>query len=230
MDLIEASRTAQRCQRNWDYSRPVTKEDIETLIKVATTMPTKQNIDYFELLVSTNTKFNQMCYDIAVNPDDPFFAEGDNKLRNAQVNAPLLMIWVPNYDNPLMDERAVNTKDADGNLTGDYEEGNRDIATGISSGATALAAAQLGYKTGFCACMEWPELKNLIKKDFTDPELLRMRKVLRIVDKLGDKNIGLCLGIGHPNSNFERTEVVKDNKTVLNIGSFDKEIKTTILQ
>ena len=224
MDLIEASLTAQRCQRNWDYSRPVTKEDIETLTKVATTMPTKQNIDYFELLVSTNAKFNQMCHDIAVNPDDPFFAEGDNKLRNAQVNAPLLMIWVPNYNNPLMDERATNPKDADGNPTGDYEEGNRDIATGISSGATALAAAQLGYKTGFCACMEWPELKDLIKKDFTDPELLR------IVDKLGDKNNGLCLGIGHPNSNFERTEVVKDNKKVLNIISFDKEIKTTILQ
>jgi|TARA_B100000073_G_scaffold345291_1_gene353962 hypothetical protein len=224
MDLIEASRTAQRCQRNWDYSRPVTKEDIETLTKVATTMPTKQNIDYFELLVSTNAKFNQMCYDIAVNPDDPFFAEGDNKLRNAQVNAPLLMIWVPNYNNPLMDDRAVNTKDDDGNLTGDYEECNRDIATGISSGATALAAAQLGYKTGFCACMDWPKLKDLIKKDFTDPE------VLRIVDKLGDKNNGLCLGIGHPNSNFERTEVVKDNKKVLNISSFDKEIKTTILQ
>ena len=163
MDLIEASRTAQRCQRNWDYSRPVTKEDIETLTKVATTMPTKQNIDYFELLVSTNAKFNQMCYDIAVNPDDPFFAEGDNKLRNAQVNAPLLMIWVPNYNNPLMDDRAVNTTDDDGNLTGDYEECNRDIATGISSGSTALAAAQLGYKTGFCACMDWPKLKDLKK-------------------------------------------------------------------
>ena len=72
--------------------------------------------------------------------------------------------------------------------------------------------------------MDWPKLKDLIKKDFTDPE------VLRIVDKLGDKNNGLCLGIGHPNSNFERTEVVKDNKKDLNISSFDKEIKTTILQ
>ena len=72
--------------------------------------------------------------------------------------------------------------------------------------------------------MDWPKLKDLIKKDFTDPE------VLRIVDKLGDKNNGLCLGIGHSNSNFKRTEVVKHNKKVFNISSFDKEIKTTILQ
>ena len=224
MDLIKASLVAQRCQRNWDYSTPVTSEDVETFTKVATTMPTKHNVDYFELLVSTNAKFNQMCYDIAVNPDDPYFAEGDNKLRNAQVNAPMLIIWVPNYNNPLMDDRAVNTTDDDGNLTGDYEECNRDIATGISSGATALAAAQLGYQTGFCACMDWPKLKDLVKKDFTDPELLR------VVDKLGDKNNGLCLGIGHSNSNFKRTEVVKDNKVVLKISSFDKEIKTTIIQ
>ena len=60
MDLIKASLVAQRCQRNWDYSTPVTSEDVETLTKVATTMPTKQNVDYFELLVSTNAKFNQM--------------------------------------------------------------------------------------------------------------------------------------------------------------------------
>lgn len=224
MNLIEASTIAQRCQRNWDHSIPVTSEDVETLTKVATTMPTKQNIDYFELLVSTNAKFNQMCYDIAVNPDDPYFAEGDNKLRNAQVNSSLLMIWVPNYDNPLMGDRAVNTTDDDGNLTGDYEGCNRDIATGISSGATALAAAQLGYRTGFCACMDWPKLKDSVKKDFTDPELLR------VVDKLGDKNNGLCLGIGHSNSNFKRTEVVKDNKVILKISSFDKEIKTTVIQ
>ena len=127
------------------------------------------------------------------------------------------MIWVPNYNNPLMDDRAVNTTDDDGNLTGDYEECNRDIATGISSGATALAAAQLGYQTGFCACMDWPKLKDLVKKDFTDPELLR------IVDKLGDKNNGLCLGIDIKH-NFKRTEVVKDNKAVLKISPSDKEI------
>ena len=216
IDLIKASSTAERCQRNWDHSTPVTSEDVETLTKVATTMPTKQNVDYFELLVSTNSKFNKMCYDIAVNPGDPYYDEGYNKLRNAQVNAPMLMIWVPIYDNPLIDDRAYPT--------GDYEDEYRDIATGISSGATALAAAQLGYKTGFCVCMDWPKLKDLIKEHFTDPELLR------VVDKLGDKNNGLCLGIGHSNSNFKRTEVVKNNKVVLKISSFDKEIKTTIIK
>ncbi len=216
IDLIKAASTAERCQRNWDYSTPVTSEDVETLTKVATTMPTKQNVDYFELLVSTNSKFNKMCYDIAVNPGDPYYDEGDNKLRNAQVNAPMLMIWVPIYDNPLIDDRAYPT--------GDYEDEYRDIATGISSGATALAAAQLGYKTGFCVCMDWPKLKDLIKEHFTDPELLR------VVDKLGDKNNGLCLGIGHSNSNFKRTEVVKNNKVVLKVSSFDKEIKTTIIK
>jgi len=219
MDHIQASDIAERCQRNWDYSRPVTDEDIKTLTHVATTMPTKQNVDYFELLVSTNPKFNQSCYDIAVNTLDPSYSEENGNLRNAQVNAPLLMIWVPVYDNPAMTERVVDPGDER-----KTERGNRSLSIGISSGATALTAAQLGYKTGFCVCMDWPNLKDLVREDFTDPE------VVRIVDKLGKNNEGLCLGIGHPDSGFKRTDVVKDNKVVLQIRSFDKEIKTTIIK
>ena len=39
-------------------------------------------------------------YDIAVNPDDSYFAEGDNKLRNALVNAPNVNNLGINYNNP----------------------------------------------------------------------------------------------------------------------------------
>ena len=56
MDLIQASLVAERCQRNWDHSRPVNKDDVDTLVQVATNMPTKQNIGYYSLLVSTNQK------------------------------------------------------------------------------------------------------------------------------------------------------------------------------
>ena len=116
MDFIQASLIAERCQRNWNYDIPVKDQDIETLIQVAINMPTKQNVDYYELIVSTNKNFNKSCYDSAINPDDPYFESEPNKLRNGQVNAPLLFIWQNSLNGTeTFDERCLVTRDIDGN-------------------------------------------------------------------------------------------------------------------
>ena len=96
MDFITASQTAERCQRNWDRSAPVSQEDIETIIKTATTMPTKQNVRYYNLVVSTNQEFNDVVHDSAMDSSVGSFKNTKrDKWRNAQVSAPLLLLYYP---------------------------------------------------------------------------------------------------------------------------------------
>ena len=45
MNPIATAKIAERCQRNWDYSRPIPQEHIDIIVGAATTMPTKQNHD-----------------------------------------------------------------------------------------------------------------------------------------------------------------------------------------
>ena len=44
-DLVEASKTAQHCQRNWDDSVPPS-QDVDALVKIATNMSIKKNVPY----------------------------------------------------------------------------------------------------------------------------------------------------------------------------------------
>ena len=55
-------------QRNWDYDNPVQPIDIQKIVEVATTMPTKQNRKFYELIVSSNPEFNKICYN-AIDPN-----------------------------------------------------------------------------------------------------------------------------------------------------------------
>tara|TARA_A100001011_G_C14107297_1_gene755367 strand:- start:94 stop:759 length:666 start_codon:yes stop_codon:yes gene_type:complete len=215
MDFIQASLIAERCQRNWNYDIPVKDQDIETLIQVAINMPTKQNVDYYELIVSTNKNFNKSCYDSAINPDDPYFESEPNKLRNGQVNAPLLFIWQNSLNGTeTFDERCLVTRDIDGNNTGDYLDHSVDTAIGISSGATALAAAYLGYKTGFCACMDMPTLYRKNKET----------EFLKVSENLLKAHTTLFLGIGNPKDSMIRSDIEKDGEVFKFIGSYDKDI------
>lgn len=225
MNFTEASLIAERCQRNWDYSSPISDQDLETLINVASNMPTKQNVEYYNLIVSTNLKFNEVCYKSAFNPDDPDFCDEEGKARNSQVNAPLLMIWVPKQQSSISKEgkdRLVlsNQENVKNNLGIDPELGrNVDQAIGISSGATAIAAAHMGFKTGFCTCMHNPSIYDIAKDIFK-----KESKELAVARHLSSISGGLFLGIGYSDDLFDRKDVVKDGKVYTTVGTYDKEV------
>ena len=211
MDLVQASLVAERCQRNWYHSRPVSKDDVDTLVQVATNMPTKQNIGYYSLLVSTNQKLNDVVHDSAIFEED----EANNKWRNAQVSAPLLFLYYHKWSRN--DADAINPDDCEE----DYYV-NTNLGIGISSGATALAASYLGYKTGFCSCISQTILEENVHKAFTDESL---RKIFLNVSN--SKDI-VGLGIGYPHPEHHRQDVVRcdgvEGKVWDRIISFDKEI------
>lgn len=182
---MEAVKSAERCQRNWNHSKPVIEEDVKKIVDVATTMPTKQNREYYELMVSTNPNFNRTCYKHAIDPQSEHFK--DRKIhRNTQVTAPLVMIWKPTSPDDLF------ITDSD-EFTQNYL-----ISIGISSGAAVLTANQLGYKTGFCSCIEDETLFEDVEKIYNISVTNRFRT--------------LIVGFGYPDENFDRQDCVIDGE------------------
>jgi len=132
--------SSQHCQRNWDLSKEMPQEHIDLLVQAATQCPSKQNLAHYKLHVITNREIIKKIY--------PDCRDKRNMIRtNPQVLANLLFIF----------EQLIHT-------TPMYEEGttnptlllkkDKDMSIGIASGYVALVANMLGYRTGFCACLQ----------------------------------------------------------------------------
>ena len=196
MNVEKASFIAERCQRNWDYDNPVSIADYNSIIQSATTMPSKQNRQYYSLLVSTNKDFNRLCYSLAVDRTNPHFDQPIH--RNGQVLAPMLMIFMP------ADESKIDDPYND-----DFEK-NFHTSIGLSSGVAAHSAAMLGYKTGFCACAAWGELYTALNEQYNIPIPTWFR--------------GLMLGIGNPMWKYSRQTVLIDDVVYESDDSYDKMV------
>ena len=200
LNLTETVKTAERCQRNWDYSNPVTQEDIEKIVGVATSMPTKNNRSYYELIVSTDLDFNKMCYTHAIDKNNPHFNREIH--RNTQVLAPLLLIWRPT---PIS-----NIKDPfDDNFVTSYL-----VSIGISTGAAVLTANSLGYRSGYCQCIEQEELNAEMQKRYN----------ISITDGYSGEPDPIIVGFGHPDPNFNRRDCVVNGVIGYKAESIDKTI------
>jgi nitroreductase len=196
-NLVQDVVKAEHCQRNWDHSYIVPEADLDAMIKVATTMPAKQNRNYYDLIVSTDLDFNNKIYSLAADPDNP-----DTPLRNSQVNANALFIYAWNYD-----------FENDNNVFKDNHAHNTAIAVGISSGALTLAAAQMDYRTGFCQCFLMKEVVKELRSNGIDiPE---------------NAKIELMVGVGKPNTNYKWTEVLDetDSSVKTDLHSYIKKVK-----
>lgn len=143
--ILHHTTTAEHCQRNWDLSYQVPEQDLDVLIQIATTMPTKQNREHYKLLVSTDLNFNEQVLRLSIDPD-----VSETIQRNNQVNANILFIYINNDNYDLSDLKKIP------------EPNDIDVSIGISSGGLALAASQLDYRVGFCKCFLREELKKLI--------------------------------------------------------------------
>lgn len=187
IDNVTASAIAEQCQRNWNQKKKVSDEHINEIIQVATNMPTKQNREYYQLVVSTDLELNRQLYSVAIDDNNPGFKKQFH--RNGQVLAPLLLLW-------------FSTKPIEDKFGDNFSDQFR-ISIGISSGAAALHATSLGYKTGYCCCMKWENARQLLKAKGVH---------------LSDQSVGhgLALGIGFPSTDY-RGDVVVDKKIRLTL-------------
>jgi len=208
--LITASEHAEHCQRNWDHSQSLPLEDVQALVNIATNMPTKQNVEHYQLVVSVNPQLNRLIYDLSIDPVNPGTIH-----RNAQVNAHAVFVWFLNKP------ESVNMS-AYENASGFFDDFNLNAKTsiGISSGAVALSACQMGYRTGFNQCFEAHKLRNLL--------------IEWGIENLSDGNNTpeLTLGVGiPPNTDTPWNHVLDDNGELIKVVlPCSKNIKRNIIE
>ena len=192
--VIDLVKLMQSCQRNFDLSRPVPKRDQDYILQCATTMPTRNARPFYDITVITDTELTRHIYnDIAVDrqPDGSVGIDTDGNRccdrRNGQTMAPLLLVFgvTPDYQ-------------VDGTQP---PHRRKDItqSLAIASAGAALAAVELGYKTGYCKCFDEQLMTEFLIKH-THCQKPEPR---------------LMLGIGHPNpGGYSRGESVLDGQVI----------------
>lgn len=200
MDLLQAAKSSQRCQRNWTDEK-VTDEDLDYIINVATTVPTKKNLPNYRLIASTNVELNHKIVKEAA------YQEVDVKkykygIQNPQLLAPVVLIWLSNTTFKFKYNEPLNV----------FKEDLYN-SVGISSSAAALAANMLGYKTGFCKCMQADKLHSLLE----DYGIIRDE----------NQDFVCSLGIGKPVLELDHTVGMYNNEVIDTHASYDKKIEVT---
>ena len=168
-DIKRTSEVIRRCQRNWDLSKTIPREHIEILAEVAKNSPAKQDEAYFDVIAITDRELIEELYE-----DSYGFTTGvldGEKFEvwpNSQSRANLIFCWVAkqpktmrnyyqdNVDNDHFIASEYDIEDADktpGNPK-DPGEWSRSVentytSIGISTACVAMAAARLGYVTGY---------------------------------------------------------------------------------
>ena len=188
LHIIKSSELAGKCQRNW-IDEPIDEFDLRTIVNSAMNMPTKQNVTMYELVVVQDEKTREFLYDSSGVPEHNDFT----RWRNGQMLAPTILMWFISTNIPEFHEAEDY----------DISTQHRDLInlnTGISMGAAALTATQLGYNVGFNCCGDnelYCQLGRTVNNGFNDYSFI------------------CALGIGKPMKEFSRNIVIK-NKNLNN--------------
>ena len=198
LDLIEQT---QHCQRNWDLDKSVDQEIIDWLFDVGYTMPTKQNLSSFQIVAFTDRTMIEYLTASAVNK-----GWHGRQVKNPQMLAPVVFTFFEKKDD---EEKKRSLEKRLGNNTTMTE-------IGLAAGAMALAANNIGLRTGFCKCF-YPLESGKDKKN-------KVARALRNY-KIKGKDIGLALGVGYPVEGLLSN--IDNNK--FDHGQFKKKPQTKII-
>lgn len=179
MSILDYAKEACKCQRNWNYEIAVPKDHLEYIVQCSEAMPSKQQLPCYDIFVSTNRKLNSQLFSVSFLSNN----SGGEMFRNGQVNAPALLLFLRNQTEWEFPEDV-------------------QLNVGIAAGTAALAAQELGYKTGFNKCTQ-PESVYKILKNTANFD---------VADRANE--FVLMLGIGHPKDNTDRNEVYLNNKMI----------------
>ena len=177
-NILDSIKNTNKCQRNW-LKTPVRPGDIQFFKSVLENVPKKQGQVFHEILFIENRRIIKKLYSYAREQDYRF-------AHNPQVNAPLLVVYVPYTEEHLeiISKDVLNkfNKTVNEDTTFPYYDVDITTSMGMHMGILALAANQIGYKTGFCSCYN---------KKFT-----KLIKRLATKDEITTNGL-LCLGIGY---------------------------------
>lgn len=144
--LLTASATAQRCQRNWDLSKNIDPSIVDCLKSIVKNSATKQNEEYYSVFFITNRSVIESLYQLSYDTI--------NYIKNPQTLAQLLIVFdgrIPTTNRNLAVQH-----------TPEELYVNQHQGIGIAAGQLTLAANMLGLKTGFCACFDNDNVSKLL--------------------------------------------------------------------
>ena len=195
-NLIQYVSVAEHCQRNWQET-PVKQKHIDSIIKVATTMPTKQNNEYYSILVVTDPVHRHEINLLCVNDgDEPTI------YANTQMSAPVLILFFETkgrFRPDGHDKLEITEKD-------NYSS-NAGFAIGMSAGAAAIEAAANGLNTGFCKCFLSKEIKEYLHENIA---MKSDNPKLHIANK-DNGTVELIIGVGYGLKDIPHNKVYYGN-------------------
>ena len=169
--IINASKGSYHAQRNWDRTKTIPQEHIDTLLEVIKNSPTKQAETHYRLFWSDDTDF---IYDVyrktkhfAVTPrgtldytDSTGRTDVEYNVRNSQVYSNLLFAFSFDWDQK--EARSHHHAIAENNNYNAQirKDMQRSLSMGIAVGELILSANLLGYKTGLCSAFWQSEMKE----------------------------------------------------------------------
>ena len=144
--LEKTIQKSQHCNRNWDLTKQISAEDLETMKVSVTQCGSKQNRVFYKVLFTQDREKIEKIHDLT----DGFMYNFKEQLSttNSQVLANTLFAFVRDRDKHSQ-TRTYEEWTSGGNRT----EKDEDRSLGIAAGYLTLTANLLGYDTGCCQCM-----------------------------------------------------------------------------
>jgi nitroreductase len=234
-EIKQAVAVTNKAQRNYNLTKFIPQEDLDTLIYAAVNSPSKQNETHYSLHVYTDQTIIKEIYshtkkftmirdkqdqDESFKVEDDVFIQNDAKsVTNSQIYANALFVYVAEQGDTRGSQHKAAKENPNSTAAKVYNE-QVAYSMGISVGELILSAGLLGYTTGICSALDTRPIRDI----------------------LGIKqNPKLLVGVGFPNIQLDRTqhsEVL--NKDVpekfrtgaleehWNFPSFEKYTKVTI--
>ena len=205
--IKNAISTTQRAQRNYNLTKTIPQEDIETLIYAASNGPSKQNETHFNLRVYTDpviiekihqttklyTMFSEDNIDeVFDDKDGQFNTKEEYTITNSQIYANAVFVWCDDTANLRGGTHILGARKDASFISKQTLFEQKAFSVGISSGQLTLTAALLGYKTGYCSAFE----RNIQR---TTPD----KHLQTIIQSETEPRI--IVGVGYANEGLDRS-------------------------
>ena len=171
--ISNAIKKSQRCQRNWDLTQSISKEDLDTMITAVTECPSKQNETFYDITVvqdrTTIEDIHNVTEGFSLHDGTDNTIDKNGKLKpevkcvtNSQTLANILFIFSKVNPKETRSQAAVALNIHNNKI--DPIEAQRNLAIGIAAGYLNLSSSLMGYSTGCCCCFDNDKLSKIIYK------------------------------------------------------------------
>jgi nitroreductase len=153
--ITEIVNKSQHCQRNWDLSKKIPKEDLNTILHSVTQCPSKQNHAFYRVYAITNREVIEQIH----KNTQGFLLDNGEWTTNSQTLANLLLAF---GEVSQMSEEYKTKHQYYENNKNNTNHRDVNMSVGIAAGYANLTATMLGYQTGFCACFDVTALSQIL--------------------------------------------------------------------